>query len=242
MTRSVTDLVRGMRDIPVSISSVVLTAILASGLYVFFEIADELDEGEADGIDRRLLLFFRDPADTSQQIGPEWLKQTVIEITALGGYPILVMIVGAVVGFLLVSRRFGPALFVLLSVGAGTLVGHLLKLAYDRPRPDLVDHLVAIHTPSFPSGHATMSAVVYLTLASLILRLVDSRTVRAYVLTVAIALTVAIGLSRVYLGVHWPSDVAAGWAIGVAWACFSWLLVSALRAYRSRLGLGGEAR
>jgi undecaprenyl-diphosphatase len=242
MTRSVTDLVRGMRDIPVSISSVVLTAILASGLYVFFEIADELDEGEADGIDRRLLLFFRDPADTSQPIGPEWLKQTVIEITALGGYPILVMIVGAVVGFLLVSRRFGPALFVLLSVGAGTLVGHLLKLAYDRPRPDLVDHLVAIHTPSFPSGHATMSAVVYLTLASLILRLVDSRTVRAYVLTVAIALTVAIGLSRVYLGVHWPSDVAAGWAIGVAWACFSWLLVSALRAYRSRLGLGGEAR
>lgn len=242
MTRSVTDLVRGMRDIPVSITSVVLTAILASGLYVFFELADELDEGEVDGIDRRLLLFFRDPADTSRPIGPEWLKQTVTEITALGGYPILVVMVGAVVGFLLVSRRFGPALFVLLSVGAGTLVGHLLKLAYDRPRPDVVDHLVAIHTPSFPSGHATMSAVVYLTLASLILRLVDSRAVRAYVLTIAIALTVSVGLSRIYLGVHWPSDVAAGWAIGVAWACFSWLAVAALRAYRSRLGLAGEPR
>lgn len=234
MRRSVTDLVRGLRDTPVSVGPVIVTAILACGLYVFFRIADGLDPLGGDGLDRDLLLFFRDPADPARPIGPAWLTQTLTEITALGGYPVLVLLVSAVAGFLLISRKFGPALFVFLSVGTGTLAGHLLKLAYDRPRPDLVDHLVDIHTPSFPSGHATMSAVVYLTLASLIVRLVDRAAVRAYVLAVAIALTVAIGFSRVYLGVHWPSDVAAGWAIGTAWACLSWLVVAALKAWRAR--------
>jgi len=95
-----------------------------------------------------------------------------------------------------------------------------------------VDHLVQIHTASFPSGHATMSAVVYLTLATLIVRLVDDVAVRVYVLAVAILLTLAVGLSRIYLGVHWPSDVAAGWALGAAWACLSWLAVSGLRRLR----------
>src|SRR5690606_27342835 len=111
---------------------------------------------------------------------------------------------------------------------------HLLKSFYDRPRPDIVDHLVQTHTASFPSGHATMSAVVYLTLASLIVRLVDDVAVRLYVLAIAILLTFAVGVSRIYLGVHWPSDVAAGWALGVAWACLSWLVVTVLRRVRAQ--------
>ncbi len=229
-----TDLVHGMRDTRLRMLPVVLIGLFACGLYLFFQIAEEVTENEIDEFDRMLLLLFRNPQDVADPIGPEWLEETVVEITALGGYPILVIMVAAVIGFMLVARKYGPALYVLLSVGAGTIVGHGLKLAYDRPRPDIVDHLVSTHTPSFPSGHATMSAVVYLTLASLIVRLVDRTAVRAYVLVVAVLLTLAVGFSRIYLGVHWPSDVAAGWAIGIAWASFAWLMTTLLRALRKR--------
>lgn len=231
---TITDLVRGMRDTRAAALPAAVLAVLAAGLFAFFGIADEVVENEIGHIDRTLLLFFRNPADPADPIGPGWLEETMVEITSLGGYPVLVIMVAAVVGFLLVSRKFGPALFVLLSIVTGTLVSHLLKLAYDRPRPDLVEQLVVAHTPSFPSGHATMSAVVYLTLASLIMRLVDKFSVRAYVLAAAALLTLSIGISRVYLGVHWPSDVAAGWALGVAWASLAWLVVTALRLWRKR--------
>jgi undecaprenyl-diphosphatase len=228
------ELVRGMRDTRSALLPVALIAILGAAVFAFLQLADELGENELGAIDEALLLLFRDPSDRSQVIGPPWLEETMVEITALGGYPILVVMVAVVVGYLFMMRMAGPALFVLASIVTGTIAGHVLKLVYDRPRPDIVDHLVSIHTPSFPSGHATMSAVVYLTLASLIMRLVDSTLVRGYVLSVAVLLTLAVGISRVYLGVHWPSDVAAGWALGVAWASLSWLVVAALRVYRER--------
>lgn len=234
MKAGITDLARGMRDMRLATVPVLLVAVVASGVYAFLAIADEVRENEVTQIDSYLLLAFRDPADTSRPVGPAWLEQMVTEITALGGYPVLVVLVGVVAGFLLALRRFGPALFVVLSIASGTAVSQLLKLVYDRPRPDIVDHLVQTHTASFPSGHATMSAVVYLTLAALIVRLVDGFVVRVYVVCVAVALTAAVGVSRIYLGVHWPSDVAAGWALGAAWASFSWLAVSALRMLRER--------
>ena len=227
-----TDLVRGMRDMRIATVPVVLVAVVAAGIYTFLAIADEVSENEIARVDSALLLLLRDSNDLSSPIGPSWLEQVVIEITTLGGYPVLVTLVAAVAGFLLVSRQYGATVFLLGSIISGTLAGHLLKIVYDRPRPDVVDHLVQIHTASFPSGHATMSAVVYLTLATLIVRLVDDVAVRVYVLAVAILLTLAVGLSRIYLGVHWPSDVAAGWALGAAWACLSWLAVSGLRRLR----------
>jgi len=229
----ITELVRGMRGARLPLLPIVLCAICGTALLLFFLVADEVAEAELTSFDQSILLFFRDPSDLSQPIGPAWLEQTMIELTALGGYPILVVIVAIVIGFLLVSGKLGPAAFVFLSITSGTLVSHLLKLLYDRPRPDIVDHLVSIHTASFPSGHATMSAVVYLTLASLIVRLVESNVVRAYVLGVAILLTFLIGMSRIYLGVHWPSDVLAGWALGVAWASLAWVVVTFLRAWRN---------
>ncbi len=230
----ITELVRGMKDMRPAILPALLIGIVGFGAYVFLELADEVGEDEMEGIDRALLLAFRNPDDLSDPLGPPWLEETVTEITSLGGYPILVALIAVVTGYLLVTRKYGPALFVVLSTGLGTAVSHVLKLAYERPRPDVVDHLVSIHTASFPSGHATMSAIVYLTLAALIVRLVETTRERLYVLSVAILLTVAVGLSRVYLGVHWPSDVAAGWALGAAWASLSWLVVSTLRALRSR--------
>ncbi len=240
MAGSITDLVRGMVDLRRSVLPVAVTAVGGVAVYVFLKLAGEMQEGELAGFDRAVLLAFRNPADPTDPLGPAWFEQSVEEITALGGYTILTVLVAIVVGYLVVARRYGPALFVALSVGLGTLVGQLLKLAYDRPRPDVVNHLVAIHTASFPSGHATMSTLVYLTLAALIARLVEDWRVRAYVICVAVLLSLAVGLSRLYLGVHWPSDVAAGWALGVAWASLSWLVVSSLRRLRARTGGNGN--
>lgn len=228
---AITDLVRGMADVRRSALPVAITAIGGVSFYLFLKLASEVGEGELQGFDRAVLLALRNPADPNDPLGPAWLEETVAEITSLGGYPILVALIAVVAGYLLVVRKFGPALFVMLSVGLGTVVSQLLKLAYDRPRPDLVNHLVAIHTSSFPSGHATMSTVVYLTLASLIARLSDDWRVRVYVISVAVLLSLAVGVSRVYLGVHWPSDVMAGWALGAAWASLAWLAVSALRTF-----------
>lgn len=229
MSHSLTDLVRGLRDFRPATLPVAMIALAAGGIYVFLAIADRMAEGEIAALDERLLLSLRDPADTDDPIGPAWLEETAIEITALGGYPLIVLTLAAVIGFLLVTRRPGPALYAFLSVAGGTVVSQLLKHFYDRPRPDLVAHLDSIHTASFPSGHAMMSTVAYLTLAALIVRIVESQAARAYVLGVAILVSLMVGVSRVYLGVHWPSDVAAGWALGIAWASLSWLAVSALR-------------
>jgi len=234
MAGSITDLVRGMADMRRPAVPVAMTALGGLAVYVFLKLAGGIEDGELTGFDRALLLSFRNPADPADPLGPAWLEQTVEEVTALGGYPILTVLVAVVVGFLVAVRRYGPALFVTLSVGVGTVVAQLLKIAYDRPRPEIVTHLVAIHTASFPSGHATMSTLVYLTLAALIARLAQDWRVRAYVLSVAVLLSLAVGVSRIYLGVHWPSDVAAGWALGVAWACLSWLVVSGLRWLRLR--------
>lgn len=234
MIRSITDLVRGLRDLRVTSTPFILSAIAGAGAYAFLQIADEVSEAEFDAYDRALLLAFRRPDDLATPLGPPWFREFMAELTALGGYPLLTIIVALVVFYLLIARMFGPALFTVIAIVSGTVVSQLLKLAYDRPRPDLVDQLVTVHTASFPSGHAAMSAVVYLTLASLIVRLVDSTPIRVYVLAVALLLTVSIGISRVYLGVHWPSDVAAGWAFGVAWASLSWLVVAALRGWRGR--------
>lgn len=231
---SITELVRGMKDMRSAALPALMTGIVAFGAYVFLELADEISEEEVGHIDRALLLAFRTPDDLSDPLGPPWLEEAITEITALGGYPILVTLIVAVAGYLIVTRKYGPALFVVLSTGLGTVVSQALKAFYERPRPDLVDHLDVIHTASFPSGHATMSAIVYLTLAALVVRLVSDTRVRVYVMSAAILITVAVGLSRIYLGVHWPSDVVAGWALGAAWASLSWLAVSILRAWRKR--------
>lgn len=227
------NLLKKLNDPRLFSAPVLLLAVAGLSLYAFFQIADEVSEREVEAIDNALFLLFRNPADVADPIGPGWVEETVTEITSLGGYPIIIVMVAAVVGFLLVQRKVGPATYLVVSAAMGTALSQLLKNLYDRPRPDIVDHMVMTHTPSFPSGHATMSTVVYLTLAALIVSQVDDIRVRVYVISVAVILSVMVGLSRIYLGVHWPSDVAAGWALGAAWASIVWLVITAWQRWQS---------
>lgn len=190
-------------------------------LLAFIGIAEEVCEGEARGFDESLLLALRtgDPADP---IGPRWFETSVMDISALGGFAVLALVTLLAIGYLLAVKRWGSALLLLVATLGGTAISEGLKMGFNRPRPDLVAHIVETTSMSFPSGHAMLSAVTYLTLGALIARAQEQRRLRGYVLGAAILLTLLIGASRVYLGVHWPTDVLAGWCLGAAWALLCW--------------------
>ena len=198
--------------------------IAAGGLWGFVTLAGEMREGETEAFDRAMLLAFRNPADLSDPIGPLWVEEAMRDVTALGSNVVLILVTLAVIGFLLLIRNRAAALLVLASVAGGTLLGNLLKIGFERPRPDLVLHGMGVHTASFPSNHAMLSAVTYLTLGALLARLEVRRPAKIYFIAVALILAIVVGLSRLYLGVHWPTDVLAGWSIGAAWAMAVWLV------------------
>jgi undecaprenyl-diphosphatase len=208
-------------------------ALIGAAAWAFMELLDEVSEGETRSIDEAILLAFRVPGDPTDPIGEPWFEEAMRDITALGSAPALVIAVLAVVGFLMLAKAWRPAIFTLVASGGGLIVSSLLKYTVDRPRPDLVPHGNLIYTSSFPSGHSMMSAVVYLTLAALVTRLIQRKRLKGYALGVAMILTLMVGVSRIYLGVHWPSDVLAGWSAGAAWALCCWLIAR-------WIGLGGD--
>jgi undecaprenyl-diphosphatase len=197
---------------------------IASMLWLFIEIAEEVVEGETGEIDTAILMVFRSPEDPTQPFGPGWLREFVRDISGLGSPGVLGLLVAATFIFLFLSKKRRTALFVLLATLGGGLVSILLKEGFGRPRPDLFPHSTLVYSTSFPSGHAMLSAVVYLTLGALIATLIPSRWLKIYVMAIAATLSILIGVSRVCLGVHWPSDVLAGWAAGAAWALGCWLV------------------
>lgn len=207
-----------------------LLAVVGAGAYAFIQIAEEVFEGDTKAFDQWVLLALRNPADHQQPIGPAWLTATIEDITALGSTFTLTFVTCAVVGWLILSGKRHAALLLLVAVAGGTVLSQALKSLFDRPRPDLVAHGVDVFTASFPSGHAMLSAVTYLTLAALIMRVSERRAIKLYVLVLALLLTVLIGLSRLFLGVHWPTDVLAGWSLGAAWALLVWTVALWLQA------------
>ena len=130
------------------------------------------------------------------------------------------------------------AYFAAGSVAGGMVVSGLLKDVFQRPRPEIVPHVAYAANASFPSGHSMMSALTYLTLAALLARSQERKRLKAYFLLLAALLTFMVGISRVYLGVHWPTDVLAGWMAGAVWAMLCWL---AARWLQSRKTLESEA-
>jgi len=210
-----------------------LFLIIAAALFAFLKLASEVAEGDTAAFDRWMLQAFRSPSDPSVPVGPDWLRRTMVDVTALGGPPVLTLIVIAAAGYLVAARKVATAAFVVVAISGGALASTLLKLGFARARPDIVDRLVEVHSASFPSGHALNSAVTYLTLGALLARTESARSMRIYVMAVAMSLTLVIGCSRVYLGVHWPSDVIAGWCVGAAWAVLCSLVARALQRRRA---------
>jgi undecaprenyl-diphosphatase len=187
------------------------TIFAIAGLVLAFgHIAEEVLEGDETKFDQTILLFFRNASDLSDPIGPPWVEEMARDVTALGSYAVLTIILCAVVSYLLMARQRAAAFWVLAAVVAGVVLSNVLKLIYERPRPDLVTHAARIFTTSFPSGHATLSAITYLTLGALLASLHGSLRFKVYFLSLAILLTIAVGISRIYLGVHYPTDVLAG--------------------------------
>jgi undecaprenyl-diphosphatase len=196
---------------------IALLCSIACG-WLFAGIADEIREKSTQQWDDKILLMFRRTGDLGNPIGPNWLKDSALSITAMGSATVLAFVIFGVAGFLLAMNKWRAMWLVLASSLGGEILSLVLKTFFGRDRPTIVPHLIEVHSSSFPSGHSMMSAVVYLTLGALVAQFIANWRGRAYVILVSITLTILIGLSRVYLGVHYPTDVAAGWCAGLLWA------------------------
>ncbi len=192
--------------------------LIACGLLSFIGLAEVIENKEPHSYDERILLAMREAGNPSDPLGPLWMEELGRDITALGGFTILTGLTLAAIGLMLLYGRPKLAVLTLVAITGGTQSAGWLKNLFDRPRPDLVPHGVYVSSASFPSGHAMMAAVVYLTLGVMLARTQTSRGVRLYLVSLSVIITLLVGFSRVYLGVHWPTDVLAGWMLGGAWA------------------------
>jgi undecaprenyl-diphosphatase len=197
-------------------------------LVVFMKLASEVFEGETQSFDKKILLALRDPADLSHPIGPAWMLNAALDITSLGSDTVLGLAVLAVAGFLLLQGLWRRALLVVAASLGGWFLQASLKQLFQRPRPDIVPHLREVMSLSFPSGHALQSAVVYLTLGALLMHMAERRLTKLYCMATAMLATALVGTSRIYLGVHYPTDVLAGWLLGLSWALVCWMIERSL--------------
>ncbi|HVJ87210.1 MAG TPA: phosphatase PAP2 family protein [Caulifigura sp.] len=198
--------------------------IVTAGAWGAFALGEAVREGETGRIDRWLLEIGRRPGDVGTLRGPSWFPEMVRDVTALGSVTVLSMATLGVAGFLWLAGKRKTTGFLLIATISGAVAVSTLKTLVARPRPDIVPHLAHVSSGSFPSGHSMMSAVIYLTLGGLVMAVVHGRMLKMYILGVAVGLTVLVGVSRVLLGVHYPSDVLAGWTIGLAWSEACWLI------------------
>lgn len=205
---------------------------VVAGVWGFALLADEVLEGGTQAFDQRLLLAFR-TGPTHTPLGPPPVQEAARDITSLGGTAVLTIVTIIAAGFLSLDGKRHMAFFVCGSVLSGLAAGNILKDVFQRPRPDLVPYSVYVSGASFPSGHSMMSAVAYLTLGALLARSQERKRLKAYFLLVAMSLTFAVGVTRVYLGVHWPTDVLAGWTAGAVWALLCWLVARWLQSRRT---------
>jgi undecaprenyl-diphosphatase len=205
---------------------------MAAAVMSLGQLASEIIEGETLWFDKAIMLALRDPSDLMKPVGPPWIESACIDITSLGSLTVLALVTSVAIGYLVIARNWTMAALVVVSVGGGALLTWLLKHWIARPRPDLVPHLVEVSTLSFPSGHAMQSAVVYLTLGALLAKINPQRVVRFYIMMIAILLTILVGVSRVFLGVHWPTDVLAGWCAGSLWSAACSLFAARFQSWR----------
>jgi undecaprenyl-diphosphatase len=202
---------------------------IAALLFLFGFIAVDVATRKPSGFDRRIIFALRKSAQQPIPIGPPWLQEAARDVTSLGSVAVLLIMTFAVAGYLLLDRKPGVAWLMLIAVLGGLALNNLLKFVFARPRPEVVSPAPRVFTTSFPSGHATLSAITYLTIAALLARAYPSPILDFYFMSLAALLTVLIGLSRIYLGVHFPTDILGGWCIGTAWAIGCWVLLAWLQ-------------
>ena len=200
--------------VTLALAALLAMAFIRIAAYVYGETPGEFDV--------HIITALRNPADLSDPIGPGWLEEAMRDLTGLGGTTVLVIVSLAAFFFLLMTNKKHSAYVLAASVVGAIILSQTMKFGFSRPRPDLVPHGARVYTMSFPSGHAMMSAAVYLTLAALLARTQERSRVRIFIIFIAAVVTILVGASRVYLGVHWPTDVIAGWAGGAAWAIICW--------------------
>lgn len=208
-------------------------ALIGLGVWGFVELADEILGGDTHAFDRLVLIALRNPADLNDPLGPFWMEEMVRDFSAMGGMGLISFFSLAWIGFLALQRKFRAALFLAATVLGGIGLSLILKAGFDRPRPEFVSHGTEVFTSAFPSGHSMLAAIVYLSLGVVLARLFSGLRLKAYVFLVAVVLTVLVGFSRVYLGVHWPTDVVGGWLAGSVWALLLWFVVRALQRRRT---------
>ena len=194
-----------------------VAALLA---WTFIGIGDEMGEGDTGAFDMAILR-----AAQSLRAGHPWVAEVMRDLSGLGSVTVLTLFSVVTVGYLAVVRSRPAALLVAAAVITGSMGVSLLKTWFGRPRPDVAFAGLVAPGMSFPSGHAAISAIIFLTLGALLASSRSRTLEQLYILAVAILMTVLVGTSRIALGVHWATDVLAGWAMGTAWALI-WLIVT----------------
>jgi undecaprenyl-diphosphatase len=213
----------------VDLFMLIALAMIAITGWLVAELADEVLEGTTQHYDEWILCRLRTPGDTTDPIGPEWFEDVWRDITALGSITVLALVTMACAGYLLMRRRYRMLGLLGAATVGGLLASLLLKNLFARPRPEFASAATHVVTSSFPSGHSMLSAVVYLTLGALLARTSTRLRYKLYFVTVALLITILVGLSRIYLGVHYPTDVLAGWSFGLIWALLCWLVARFLQ-------------
>jgi undecaprenyl-diphosphatase len=216
-----------------NIEPIVLVALAlgTASLWGFIEIAEEVLEGDTEAFDHWVLSIMRSAKDPADPIGPHWVEEMARDATALGGLAWITFTTIVIAIYLWLVGKTHMMMLMLAATASGAVLSAGLKYLYGRPRPDLVPHLAHAYSSSFPSGHSMISAVVYLTLGSLLAAIMPNLKLKLYVLSVAIILSVLVGVSRIYLGVHYPTDVLAGWLAGLVWALVCWLFARWLQIH-----------
>jgi undecaprenyl-diphosphatase len=225
-------LVKFLRSTPKELELLGVLLLMILGIWALALIVAEFGYPRIQKFDERILVALRDPHDVAVPIGPHWLLGTAREISALGSSTVLVLLIFSVIGYLWLERRYGVLALVVVSTAGATLISVMLKDVLGRSRPTVVPHLVSVSSPSFPSGHSLLSAAVYLTLGTLLARVTTDRITKLYLVGLSATLAILIGASRVYLGVHYPTDVLGGWTIGFLWSFACGLVARELQRRR----------
>jgi len=230
---------RALRIARTELAAVSALLVVAAGLAIFTDLAEDMREGDGQAFDQAILSALRPHANLSDAWGPGWLEQAAGDLTSLGSIAVLTLFATIVILFLLLQRKRLSALLLLIGLAGGVMLSEGLKSVFERDRPPEIYRAVATINASFPSGHALLSAVFYLSIAVMLTRAFPRRSFKAYVLVVGVILTLVVGMTRIYLGAHWATDVLAGWSVGAAWAMTTWLVAYAIerrqRVHHARL-------